>query len=122
MFEKTVPALLIDGSPDPPAILIEPSKRSNFISQGRAGDTARNFEFVRRIDLKVEFEENPRTCFVYRLKGGRFTDAEFEELAAAEVDKHLHPEKYSRLSLKPSQMEAQLAEYMRRYGPLKDEA
>lgn len=121
MSEALRTAVLIDGSKDPPAIRIEESERKPFISQGRAGQTPRNFRFVRVVTQKVEHEEEPRTAYLYRLVGGQMSDDDFERLAAAEVDKHLNPEKYAGRSDNPDAALAELEEYRRRFGPLQKE-
>ena len=121
MSEGLKTAVLVDGSKDPPAVRIEESERKPYISQGRAGQTPRNFRFVRAATQKVEGEDEPRVAYVYRLVGGQMSDDEFERLAAAEVDKHLNPEKYARLTENPDAALAELAEYRRRFGPLTKE-
>jgi hypothetical protein len=109
-------AILIDGSENPPAIRINESERQNFISQGRAGQTPRNFKFARAVTEEIAGE--PRTAYLYRLVGGGLTDDVFEALATAEADKHLNPEKYARVSSKPltGDERAELEAYRKQYA------
>jgi hypothetical protein len=111
-------AILIDGSDDAIALRIQESEKRPYIAQGRAGKTARNFKFVRSVEVKAKGDEEPRVAYVYRLVGGDISDADFEALAAAEVDKHLRPEKYAKLTSKPLSTDerAELEAYRRRYG------
>ena len=79
--------LLIDGSPDPLAIRIDDRERETYVSQGRAGATARNFKFAKMIGEVA----------IYRLDGdlkNSLSDAVFEASAQARADEYLHPEKY----------------------------
>lgn len=112
-------AILIDGSKDPPAIRIKESERANFVSQGRAGNTPRNFKFVRTIK---DESERVGDVYLYRLVGLQMSNEEFDSVALAEADKFLHPERYKTKGLKPDVALAELEEYRRRYGPLKKEA
>jgi hypothetical protein len=121
MSEALRTAVLIDGSKDPPAIRIEESERKPFISQGRAGQKPRNFQFVKVVEQQVENEDEPRKAYLYRLVGSQMSDEDFKRLAAAEVDKHLNPEKYAGRNDNPDAAAAELAEYRRRFGPLKKE-
>lgn len=121
MDSNLVTAILVDGSKNPPALRIDKGERQRFISQGRAGQVPRNFQFVKAAELRVEDEDEPRTVFIYRLTGGKLSDDEFERQAAAEADKFLNPEKYSRTHENPDAQAAELAEYRRRFGPLTKE-
>jgi hypothetical protein len=114
-------AILIDGSPDAPAIRIEEGEKKTYISQGRAGDKPRNFRFVRPVTLSVKGEDEPRTVYLYRLEGGNLADEEFEALAKAEADKHLNPEKYAKVTSKPLNVDerAELESYRKRFGQSK---
>jgi hypothetical protein len=118
MESKLRTAILIDGSENPPAVCIEESERQAHISQGRAGNTPRNFKFIRPVTLKVDGEDEPRTVYLYRLVGGKFSDADFEALAQAEADKHLNPEKYMKVSANPLSTDerAELEAYRRQHG------
>lgn len=111
-------AILVDGTENSVALRIKESERQKFISQGRAGATTRNFSFVRQVVAQVEGEEEPRTAYLYRLVGGNLSEEDFEQIAAAEADKHLHPEKYARLTSKPLNRDerAELEAYRKRFG------
>jgi hypothetical protein len=119
MENNLVTAILVDGSTDPPALRIDKTERQKFISQGRAGNTPRNFEFVRPVTQKVEGEDEPRTVYLYKLRG--LADEDFESVAMQKADEYLNPEKYVRLTSKPLNTDerAELDAYRRRFGTLK---
>lgn len=120
MESKLRTAILVDGSDNPPAIRIEEGERKNFISQGRAGSTPRNFQFVRPVTLKIEGEDEPRTVYLYRLVGN-LSDDDFEAIAAQKADEYLNPEKYARISSKPLNTDerAELEAYRKRFGTVR---
>lgn len=121
MESNLITAILVDGSRNPPALRVDKSERREYIAQGRPNAPARNFRFVRPVEVKVEGETEARTVYVYKLVGGQMSDEQFERLATAEVDKHLNPEKYMRLNESPEAAQAELDEYRRRFGPLAKE-
>lgn len=113
-------AILIDGGEDSIALRIQESEKRNHIAQGRAGKTPRNFKFVRSVEVRAKGEDDPRVAYLYRLDG--LSDDEFEKLAAAEVDRHLNPEKYAKLTSKPLNRDerAELEAYRRKFGAVKE--
>lgn len=115
-------AILIDGGDDAIALRLQESEKRNFIAQGRAGKPPRNFKFVRSVEVKAKGEDEPRVAYVYRVVGGDLADADFEALAASEVDKHLRPEKYAKVTSKPLSRDErdELEAYRRRFGAMKE--
>lgn len=83
-------AILIDGSDNPVATMVEERDRKEFIVQGRAQDTPRNFRFAYQIG----------EVYIYRLDGERkasLSDSLFQTCAESEADKFIHPEKYAKM-------------------------